>query len=213
MREHPCLPLKANGQHLSKEELALGIHLPLYSCPWKGCNYASSNRELFLHHVAGGVSDMAHREMINSICGQDITWMSRLDYVYNAAALAERERWPRLGLSNTRRSLNLLCSRFNDATIKCLSCFVCGQLRTTCQGYAAIDLNKPITDETKVSTEIEMVSAVWFMDLENSCPGTMMNNCSYDLWQARYVHQKRSTTKVNPLETIEPQGVFSLTRL
>ena len=41
-------------------------------------------------------------------------WFTPLDYVGAAVVLAERERWPRLGLSTTRRALNQLALRCND---------------------------------------------------------------------------------------------------
>ena len=34
MRARPCLPLKSDRQSLTSEDLATGIKLPLYSCPW-----------------------------------------------------------------------------------------------------------------------------------------------------------------------------------
>ena len=98
---------------------------------------------LFLHHIAGGIGDRTHEHEISLICKNDISWMSRLDYVYGAIAIAERERWPALGLSTTRRSLNLLAHRYNDRSIRCVSCFICGQLRTTCPGYTAVDIILP----------------------------------------------------------------------
>eukprot|EP00959_Pyramimonas_sp_CCMP1952_P039768 831858-Pyramimonas_sp.AAC.1 len=66
--------------------------------------------------------------------------MTNLDYVYGAMAVAERGRWPMLGLSTTRRSLNLLALRRNDETTRCLACLICGQLRTTCAGCPPVDL-------------------------------------------------------------------------
>ena len=34
---------------------------------------------------------------------------------------------------------------------------------------------------------IQYVGRAFFEQAENSCPGTLLNNCSYDLWKARYV--------------------------
>ena len=146
LRLRPTLPLKANGQPLTIEDLNQGLQLPLYSCPFVdknncGCTFHTTDRVLFLHHIAGGIGDPTHEREISLICKTDISWMSRLDYVYGAIAVAERERWPALGLSTTRRSLNLLAHRYNDQNIQCISCFVCGQLRTTCSGYTAVDIN------------------------------------------------------------------------
>ena len=59
--------------------------------------------------------------------------MTATDYVYGAIGVAERERWPLVGLSTTRICLNLLALRYNDTTTKCLACFICRQLRTSAQ--------------------------------------------------------------------------------
>eukprot|EP00959_Pyramimonas_sp_CCMP1952_P336660 7049404-Pyramimonas_sp.AAC.1 len=62
--------------------------------------------------------DRTHASMIREICNNDIPWMTNLGYVYGALAVAERERWPMLGLSTTRRALNLLALRYNDETTR-----------------------------------------------------------------------------------------------
>ena len=41
MRERPCLPLRSDGQALTSSDLASGIRLPLYSCPWRDCHFCS----------------------------------------------------------------------------------------------------------------------------------------------------------------------------
>ena len=145
MRLRPTLPLRADGEPLSVEDLNSGVKLPLYSCPFVGqdgtsCQFQTRDRALFLHHIAGGVRDRTHADQIVQVCetGEtDVPWMTRLDYVQGAIAVAERERWPRLGLSTTRRALNVLALRYNDDKIQCLACFICAQLRTTCAGYPA----------------------------------------------------------------------------
>ena len=136
MRQRPCLPLKSNTEPLSAEHLATGCQVPLYSCPWARCVFLPNDRTLFLRHVAGGAADRTREHELRSICKSDIKWMSCLDCVQGAVALAERERWPCLGLSVTCRSLNLLCKRFNDKTVKCLTCSMCAQLRTTCGRFS-----------------------------------------------------------------------------
>ena len=94
LRDRPTLPLKSNNEPMSVEDLATGVQLPLYTCPFKACNFHTENRTFFLHHVAGGLSDDTHRSMIEDICGTDVPWMTRLDYVNGAVSVAERERWP-----------------------------------------------------------------------------------------------------------------------
>ena len=78
--------------------------------------------------------------------------------VLEASAIAERERWPQLGLSVTRRSLHVLCDRFNDNNIKCLCCFICAQLRTTCSGFEKTDLTEMESDISSKHQEISYVS-------------------------------------------------------
>ena len=50
---------------MSIEDLNVGVKLPLYSCPFlgvdgKACHFNTNDRNLFLHHVAGGVLDKTH---------------------------------------------------------------------------------------------------------------------------------------------------------
>ena len=138
MRQRPCLPLKSTGEAMTAADVMTGLRLPLYSCPFKDCYFNSSDRTLFLHHVAGGVSDTTHAKMLKTVCRDDLPWMTRLDYVYGAVAIAERESWPRIGLSTTRRALNQLCVRYNDRKIKCLTCFICCQMRVTVEGHCVV---------------------------------------------------------------------------
>ena len=109
-----------------------------------------------------------------------------LDYIGGAMAHAERERWPRLGLSTTRRALTQLGLRYNDSNMQCLSCFICGQLRTTCEGYASVNLDSQNLTESSSNAEIRYRSVQSFCNVENKHPGTLLNNCSYDLWCRRY---------------------------
>ena len=129
MRKRPTLPLKAGGTELTAEDLETGIKLPLYSCPYQDCHFHTNERNLFEHHISGGARDRTRAAKIDEICQIDMTWMTNRDYVSRAIAIAERERWPLLGLSTTRRSLNLLALRYNNKTTQCLACFICGQLR------------------------------------------------------------------------------------
>ena len=142
--------------------------------------------------------------MQESLLPDDLPWMNRLDYVYGAVAVAERERWARIGLSTTRRALNVLCRRYNDERIQCLACFVCAQLRTTCCGYAAIDLDRPVKAKKRYNAEIELRGSAAFERMEMLCPGTLLNNCSYNLWRQRYVVRQGARGRVNPLEKAQP---------
>ena len=210
LRKRPCLPLSTSGSgEMSPHEIASGVRLPLYSCPFEGCAFNTADRALFLHHVAGGVSDTTHLKTLREICGgcTDIPGVTMLEYVHGAVAIAERERWPMLGLSVTRRSLNLLCLRYNDTQMKCLCCFVCGQLRTTVKGYSAANLQKPSSEAGGVSSEIEFRRIVDLTHLELDHPGVLLNNTSYSLWKKRYVDPKQFDGKMNPLQHASPSCV------
>ena len=54
MRIRPTLPLKTGGGTLSASDLASGMKLPLYSCPFDKCCYHTNDRDAFLHHISGG---------------------------------------------------------------------------------------------------------------------------------------------------------------
>ena len=114
----------------------------------KDCSFSTNDRTIFWHHVYAGVSDTTHSDALKHICGEEHEYFDWSDYVDGACANAERERWPLLGLSTTRRALNLFCDRYNDDKIKCMPCFICGQLRTTCEGYTSVNLGVP-AEESK----------------------------------------------------------------
>ena len=92
MRKRPCLPEMPGPQELGSQDIESGMQLPLYSCPWRMCRFDTNSRARFLHHIAGGVADSTHRAALQKICPRDLQWMSNLDYVYGAVAIAERER-------------------------------------------------------------------------------------------------------------------------
>ena len=99
-----------------------------------------------------------HLPELKEVCGEKLR-CTYLDAVFEACAIAERERWPQLGLSVTRRSLHMVCNRFNDKEIKCLGCFICGQLRTTCSGFHKTDLTEMEGDASSNHQEIKYVTA------------------------------------------------------
>ena len=118
------------------------MRLPLYSCPYERCGFNTSDRCLFLHHVVASAPDTTHKAIFDALSCEELDWISRLDYVYGAVAVAEREGWPRLRFCTIRKSLSMACSKYNNATIKCVACFVCAQLRTSVSGYLRIDLSQ-----------------------------------------------------------------------
>ena len=117
--------------------------------------------------------------------------MTTLDYVQQAMALAERERWPRVGLSTTRRALRALAGRYNDKNIQCLVCFICGQQRTTCAGYPVVDLEADAGCGGGRHTEIMYHTLAEVCGVEEKHPGTLLNNCGLDLWRRRYRDRDR----------------------
>ena len=142
--------------------------------------------------------DSTHREELGDICVDDMEWMDNLTYVSEAIAVAEREGWPLLGLSVTRRSLNLTAQRYNDEAIQCLTCFICAQQRTTCSGYPVVDLkNDQANQSPPFHTEIRYYTQADFCTVERDFPGTLLNNCSYALWKQRYYGLGRENAKSN----------------
>ena len=146
------------------------MQLPLYSCPFDQCFFHTNDRDSFLHHISGGVKDSTHSIEITKICKDDMPWMTATDYVYGAIGVAERERWPLVGLSTTRRCLNLLALRYNDTTTECLACFICGQLRATCGGYPQVDLQSKESCDTPSNEPIGYWKEAALQDLEKRFP-------------------------------------------
>ena len=184
LRNRPTLPCNPDNRDEPIVHEDLPVRLPLYHCPFKGCDNQWDSRSAFEKHVLKdgvdsmqGESQKSHRRDIDRICGTDFSWISRLDYVYGAVAVKERERWPDAGFAVARRSLRHVAARYNDQTIQCIVCFVCGSQQTTVDNFDSNDERKPI----------QYVGRAFFEQAENSCPGTLLNNCSYDLWKARYV--------------------------
>ena len=70
--------------------------------------------------------------------------------------------------------------------MQCLACFVCGQLRTTCSSYPVVKLDEPVESSHEEKREIAVRYIAWFALIERECPGTLLNNCGYALWQRRY---------------------------
>ena len=103
-----------------------------------------------------------------------------------------------LGLSTTRRSLNLLALRYNDQTTECMVCFICGQIRTTCAGYPPVDLGSSSSSPAPANVEIRYWKEAAFQDVEKEFPGTLLNNCGFDLWQKRYVDRNLESSKAYP---------------
>ncbi len=58
----------------------------------------------------------------------------------------------------------------------------------------------------RCNTEVEWRGAGAFDKLEADRPGTLLNNCSYDLWQRRYVVNQEKQGCQNPLQATQPEA-------
>ena len=192
MRARPILPALEEDPIGSWMETDTGIRLPLYSCPFSGCCYSTDDRLDFLLHLGGRDGVSPHCAAIEDICGKDrAPRVSNLDFVSAAMTYMERQRWPRLGLSVTRRSLRTLAGQYNDRAVKCLVCFVCGEQRVTLAGPEHICYDAIGEVTKKCRKEIDMYGLPFFQKLEEDHPGSLLNNCSYALWYERYVARSR----------------------
>ena len=72
MRQRPCLPCNRDGSAMSYNDVCSGIRLPLYSCPYMGCSFCTDDRCIFLHHVAGGVSDTTHLDISEKVLAEEL---------------------------------------------------------------------------------------------------------------------------------------------
>ena len=112
------------------------VRLPLYSCPFKGCSYATKKRYEYLLHVGGTEAAAQHFKVIKETCGKYLHLASPLDFVYLAMSYAEREKFPLIGPTVTRRALRTLTTVYNDEEdgTKALICFCCAQIDVTIKG-------------------------------------------------------------------------------
>ena len=86
-----------------------------------------------------------------------------MGFVYLAMTTRERGQIPLVGMATTRRALRTLTVRYNDASIKALTCFVCGCIHSTLSGYTALDFRHD--DEViRARCGIDCMSAQWFRD-------------------------------------------------
>ena len=117
-----------------------------------------------------------HATTLHAICAPMTLGRTELSYVSEAIAVAERENCPRIGLAVTRRVLRGLCKRYNDATIYAATCFICAQVRTSIEGYEAINLQNAFgTKDLRLLPRRELVwlSADDFRAIERHSLGTL----------------------------------------
>ena len=102
-------------------------------------------------------------------------------------ALIERDQIPAIGMATTRRALRTLTTTYNDNSIQSLVCFVCAGIFCTFAGPTGVDFSKKNEAEIPARSEIEYRSVDFFRIAERLQPGTLLNNCSLELWEKRYV--------------------------
>ena len=164
-----------------------------------------------MHHISGGIADETHGRAIRRICEPLTPGRTALCYIAEAIAVAERENFPKVGLSVTRRVLRGLCQRYCDSKIYSAACFICSQIRTSVQGYKGIDLTKaPEVDNPKLRpcSELKWLGADDLRAIEQQSPGTLWNNAGYTLWRERYVERtgaSKDDKQPNPLREARNQ--------
>ena len=134
LRERPTLPANADNNEVSFADVETAIRLPFFSCPFRGCAYATDDRAVFLRHLASPTERDGHYMLVRNICGQHFSLAPPLDFVYSAISIIERRQIPCIGMATTRRALRQLTKVYNNDTIKALVCFVCGEIHCTMRG-------------------------------------------------------------------------------
>ena len=176
LRGRPTLPASRGDATKSFDDVPLAVRLPLFSCPFRECRFATDGRAEFLTHLVSG----CHAAAVEITCGEFLGRVRALDFVHNAISVRERKQIPRIGMATTRRALRALATTYNDESIQALACFICGCIYTTFEGP------KPPPDEDGVQRvsghcDITMASSSWLRGLERHHPGSLLNNCSYEL--------------------------------
>ena len=196
LRDRPTLPPSPLNVEQPFGDLDTALCLPLYSCPFRGCTFSTDIRKDFLDHFSETSPHLKlsetspHLKLIETICEDCLDVASPFDLVCHAIGMKERATIPAIGLATTRRALRTLVTRYNDSCIKALVCFVCGQIHTTLGG-PEFSCKGGVTDGES-SCEIQHQSANWFNQIENLYPGTLLNNCSFELWKRRYAESENS---------------------
>ena len=183
LRARPTLPASVENHEVSFADVGTAIRLPLFACPFRGCASASDERGAFLRHLASPTDTNGHYALVRDICGRHFSIARPLDFVYSAMSIIERRQIPSIGMATTRRALRQLTKVYNDDTIKALVCFVCGEIHTTMRGP------EPFEEDSLGSAEssIQYINREWLRVIEERYPGSLLNNCSYELWEQRYM--------------------------
>jgi len=219
LRDRPTLPPKRENSKVSFKEVDHPVRLPLFCCPFESCTFSTNERWEFLWHIGSTESDAVHIKRIRESCGDLLQYASPLDFVYLAISHLERQKFPLIGPAITRRALRYLTHVYNDNTTKAMTCFICAQIDVTLEGpeclkYRAGEAQR----ESDSIRSIHYCNREWFNEAERTCPGTLLNNCSHELWRLRYVqaqYDKHSSIKDRSvLKQVEPKpksGPYALT--
>ena len=188
LRCRPTLPACISDPTQSLTDVSVPIRLPLFSCPFKGCVFSTDDAASFDRHVASRTGKEPHHQVIAETCRQHLDLFDSKDFVHRAVSLIEQKQVPLIGPAVTRRSLRHLRLRYNDDTVKAVCCFVCGQLHTTTKGPLPPEQYGPDGAASRAQPQhtVRFVNSAWLRDVERSHPGSLLNNCSYGLWRARY---------------------------
>ena len=180
LRVRPTLPASTDNYEVSFTDVETAIRLPLFSCPFRGCAYATDERAAFLRHLASPTETVGHYALVRTLCGRHFSIASPLDFVYSAISIIERRQIPCIGMATTRRALRQLTKVYNDDAIKALVCFVCGEIHCTMRGP------EPFETESIECAEcsVQYMNREWFRLIEARYPGSLLNNCSYELWES-----------------------------
>ena len=188
LRDRPTLPADASEPGRSMVDVETPWRLPLYSCPFKQCTFHTDERQRFLEHLGTSTGASPHYAQIRAHCEPCLSVAEPLDCVHRAVALLEQDRIPCIGPATTRRALRTVTTYYNDTKIKAIVCFVCGQIHSTMEGPSGID---PATGAVvRPRSHISLQSRRWLQEVERNSPGTLLNNCSFELWRKRYMHGK-----------------------
>ena len=188
LREKPTLPARWDNLEISFTDVDEAIALPLYSCPFKGCNFCTDDRWMFLQHFSRNNVEAPHAAVIEELCGVHLRHgFEPIDFVYHAMAVRENNKFPSLGMAITRRALRTMTQAYNDECTKAIMCATCNAVKATINGewYETWDaaLQQYVAHRNE---SVQYVNRNWFRTLERQKPGSLLNNLSAELFEKRY---------------------------
>ena len=198
LREQPLLPPhpedpKGLRPFDDLAQLDAGVHLPFSHCAFKNCTW---------HVVLGGLPPLlrggswrgeapefrvrmhlmsAHRDVFVECIGEAAVQRQEiLDYYEEALKHKCRECMPITSLSQDRRSGEYLSAVYNDESIHCYMCFVCGEKHLHLAGFDRLG------DPSHYKGSIEYVSIGQLMQSIDGNDQKWDENLDFEVWKARY---------------------------